>query len=161
MVESTTEHAMAVIGANFDLLAANRLCYALYGLPAGRPANLALSMFLDPAMRDLYQDWWSIATGIASYLRLATSERPNDAGLASVIGELSIKSPDFVAIWATHPLTECAHHVHSLRHPQVGPLTLHEEILSVPDMPGQRVVFLSAGPDQDQASRLRLLASLA
>jgi transcriptional regulator with XRE-family HTH domain len=161
MVDATTEHAVAVVGANFDLLAANRLCYALYGLPAGRPVNLALSVFLDPVMRDLYLDWWSVATGIASYLRLATSERPNDAGLATVIGELSINSPDFVSIWAAQPLTECAHHVHVFRHPQVGPITLHEEILAVPDAPGQRFVFLSAGPDEEQASRLRLLASLA
>ena len=53
-------------------------------------------------------------------LRLATSERPDDPQLAELVGELSINSPEFARIWATHPVAECSHSMRRFEHPLVG-----------------------------------------
>ncbi|MCE0536484.1 helix-turn-helix transcriptional regulator [Kineosporia rhizophila] len=157
MVEANTEQAVGIIGRHLDNLGGNRLWNALFGLRPDRRTNGVLRMFLDPAMRDLHVDWERAATELASYLRTATGEHPDDPALAAIIGELSIKSPDFVRIWARHPVAECAAGVHVLDHPVVGRLTLNDESLRVPDGAGQRVNFISPADDVS-AERLRLLS---
>ncbi|WP_433368676.1 helix-turn-helix transcriptional regulator [Actinoplanes sp. CA-142083] len=160
VAESTTGQAALIVGRYMDLLGGNRLAYALYGLTPGRRVNMAHQMFLEPAMRDLLVDWAGDAVATAAYLRMATGDQPDDPKLAEVIGELSIKSPEFARIWAAHPVAECVHGVLEYDHPLVGRLTLIEETLRVPDDPGQRMIFLGAAPGSDTADRLRLLDSL-
>jgi transcriptional regulator with XRE-family HTH domain len=160
LVEGNTEQAVTIVGRHMDLLGGNRLGYALLGLRPGQPVNMARQMFLEPAMRDLLVEWESEARNLAAYLRMATGDQPDDPGLAEVIGELSIKSPEFARIWAAHPVAECTHGVREYDHPLVGRLTLNEESLRVPDGPGQEIIFLGAAPGSDSADRLRLLDSL-
>lgn len=160
VAESNTEQAVLILGRRADVLGGNRLGYALYGLRPGRPVNIAREYFLEPAMRDLVCDWRREAETMVSHLRLATSGRPDDPGMAELVGELSIKSADFAAIWATHPVSECSHSVRELDHPLVGRLTLDEESLHLPDGTGQRMIFLGARPGTASADRLRLLDSL-
>src|SRR4051812_6049120 len=107
LAESCTDLVAFVVGRSLDFLGGNRLASALYGLDHGRRFNMAVHTFLDPAARALHHDWEGFAREIAAYLRMATGDTPDDPGLAGVIGELTIKSPDFVRIWSEHPVREC------------------------------------------------------
>ena len=160
LAESNAEQAVVIVGRRTDLLGANRLGFALYGLRPDQRPNMAKQLFFEPAMRDLLVDWEREARNAASYLRMASSDQPDDALLAALIGELSIKSPEFARIWAAHPVAECLHDVREYEHPLVGRLTLNEESLRLPDDPGQRIIFAGAAPGSDSADRLRLLDSL-
>jgi transcriptional regulator with XRE-family HTH domain len=160
VAENTPDQIAFVVGRHLDLLGGNRLAYALYGLRPGQRLNLVQHVFLEPAMRDLFVDWEGQARRSAAYLRMATGDHPDDPKLAAVIGELTIGSPEFARIWATHLVAECTHGVREYDHPLVGRLTLVEESLRVPDDPGQRMIFLGAAPGTDTAERLRLLDSL-
>jgi transcriptional regulator with XRE-family HTH domain len=161
IAESTTEQAVLIVGRRTDLLGGNRLGFALHGLRPDQRPNMAKVMFLEPAVRDLFANWAHVARNVASYLRMASSDQPDDRLLAEIIGELSIKSADFARIWAEHPVSECLHSVRELRHPLVGRLTLNEESLRLPDDPGQRILFYGAEAGSDSAERLRLLGSLS
>lgn len=161
LAEATTDKAAFIVGRHLDLLAGNRLGYALLGLPSGQPVNLALQMFLDPAVRDLYVDWEEEARTYAACLRVATVTDPDDPRLAELVGELTIKSPDFVRMWAAHPVGQWAHGIHEYNHPLVGRLTLIGEGFDVADEPCQHLTFQLAAPGSDAAERLRLLDSLA
>lgn len=160
LAESNAEQAVVIVGRRTDLLGANRLGFALFGLHPDQRPNMAKQLFLEPAMRDLLVDWEREARNAASYLRMASSDQPDDELLAALVGELSIKSPEFARIWATHPVAECLHDVREYEHPLVGRLTLNEESLRLPDDPGQRIIFAGAAPGSDSADRLRLLDSL-
>ncbi|TCO44258.1 transcriptional regulator with XRE-family HTH domain [Actinocrispum wychmicini] len=160
LAESNTEQAVMIVGRRTDLLGGNRLGFALYGLSPDQRPNIARMMFLEPAMRDLVVDWPDQARNIAAYLRMASSDQPDDRLLAELIGELSIKSEDFARIWAAHPVGECLHGVREYQHPLVGHLVLNEESLRLPDDPGQRILFFGADAGSDSAERLRLLDSL-
>jgi transcriptional regulator with XRE-family HTH domain len=160
LVEATTDKAALVLGRHMDILGGNPLGYALFGLRPGKSVNLAMLLFLEPAARDLFVDWETEAQNHAAYLRVATATQPGDRRMAELIGELSIKSADFVRIWSAHPVTECAHGVHRYNHPLVGRLDLTEEGLDVPDMPGQQISFQCPAPGSDSAERPRLLQSL-
>jgi transcriptional regulator with XRE-family HTH domain len=160
LAESVTDQAAVIVGRRTDLLGGNRLGFALYGLSPDQRPNMTKMLFLDPAMRDLLVDWDGETRNAASYLRMATSDQPDDALLTELIGELSIKSAEFARIWATHPVAECLHSVRQFNHPVVGHLTLNEESLRLPDDPGQRLLFLGAPAGSSSAERLRMLDSL-
>ncbi|MFD5702436.1 helix-turn-helix domain-containing protein [Streptomyces lasiicapitis] len=161
LVESSVDQAAMVVGRYFDLLGANRLGYALFGMAPGRPVNLARLMFLDPAVRELFPDWQAEAVRTAAFLRMATGDMPDDPALADLIGELSIKSPEFARIWAIQPVAECGHSTRRYHHPLVGPLELQEESMRVSGDPGQRIIFQGAEPGTDSADRLRLLDTIS
>lgn len=91
LVGSNSEQAALVVGRHMDLLGANRLGYALFGLTQGQRVNLAKQVVLEPAMRDLMVNWADQVRDVAAYLRMATTDMSNDTQLAELIGELSIK----------------------------------------------------------------------
>jgi transcriptional regulator with XRE-family HTH domain len=160
LAESNTEQAVVIAGRQMDLLGASRLGIALYGLRPDQRPNLARMMFLEPAMRDLLVHWERDARRVVSYLRMATGGHQNDPQLAELIGELSIKSPEFAAFWATYPVADCTFDVREFNHPVVGRLVLNEESLAFPDSSGRQMIFLGADPGSASADRLRMLDSL-
>ena len=78
LAQSSSDQAAIIVGRRMDLLGGNRLGFALLGLRPDQRPNLVKMMFLDPAMRDLLVDWNNQARNVASYLRMASSDQPDD-----------------------------------------------------------------------------------
>jgi transcriptional regulator with XRE-family HTH domain len=153
-----------VIGRRMDLLAWNRLFAALMGDPAERPPherNMARSMFLDPACRELYADWEKHARETVGYLRHCAGRNPDDPGIAALVGELSVKSEPFARWWAGHLVREKASGTKRYRHPIVGELTLNFETLVPPGAPDQALITYVPEPGSPSETAVRLLASWA
>ncbi|GAA3162039.1 MULTISPECIES: helix-turn-helix transcriptional regulator [Streptomyces] len=151
-----------VIGRRLDIIAWNRLACALLGdFPAlsHKERNLTWQIFLDPAARELYEDWEAKASDVVGYLRRDAGRNPDDPALASLIGELSLKSDDFRRLWAAHDVQDKGFGTKVLRHPLVGRLTLAYETLSLPADPDQQLITYHAEPGSPSAQSLRLLAS--
>ncbi|MGO4759255.1 transcriptional regulator, partial [Streptomyces sp. 2MCAF27] len=156
-----------VLTARFDVLAWNPLGHALLAghlaadsprRPADRP-NTQRLLFLDPHTRELYPNWEDEAPRAVSALRLAAGEYPDDRRLAELIGELSMKSAEFAALWSRHPVRKCAFGVKSFHHPLVGPMELTFEMTRLPDSSGQCLMMYGAEPGSSSEAALRLLAS--
>ncbi|MBZ6475943.1 helix-turn-helix transcriptional regulator [Streptomyces griseocarneus] len=151
-----------VLGRRLDIIAWNRLASALLGdfsaLPPGQ-CNLARMIFLDPAARELYVEWEGKAADLVALLRLDAGCYPDDPRLAALVGELSVKSADFRALWAAHNVRDKGFGVKRLHHPVAGPLTLAYETLVLPADPDQQLVTYHAEPGSSSADALRLLAS--
>lgn len=161
--------AAVLVGRRTDILAGNPLGYALWCLTeteiaaAGtpEPPNQARRVFLDPVARELFADWTRQAEDLVSYLRMATAERPDDLALHRLVSELATGSEDFSRLWRHHAVRDCLHTVRRYRHPLVGDLVVNEEILRLPDDPGQRLIISAAEAGTPSAERLALLATLA
>ncbi len=95
---------------------------------------------------------------MVSNLRYVTGRHPGDAGLAALIGELSIGSPEFAVLWADHRVHPCEGDVYELGHLVVGPLTVTQQNLSLPRSPGQSLVLVTAAADSASQHALTLLA---
>lgn len=168
MIESLGDAPALVLGRRVDVLAWNRMAHALLAghldfsapeRPIDRP-NWARLFFLDPHIRALFTDWDTKARDTVADLRLITGRYPDDRRLAELIGELTIKSAEFSALWSAHSVRRCAHHTREYRHPAVGPLVLTDELLQLPDDEGQRLVIFTAEPGSPSHAALRLLAGL-
>lgn len=158
-----------VLGRRTAVLAWNPAGHALFAGhldprapqdPAHRP-HMARMVFLDAHTRDLYADWPAKARAVVGNLRLTAGEHPEDPQLAALIGELTIRSTEFAALWADHPVRDCDVTVHTMRHPTVGELTVAQQTLPVPLAPGQHIVVATAAPGTPSADALTLLARTA
>ncbi|MEU5094207.1 helix-turn-helix transcriptional regulator [Streptomyces sp. NPDC020996] len=165
LIAAMTEIPALVLDRRGDVLAWNRLGHALLAghlppdataAPAARP-NLVRMLFLDERYRELYPERDEEARLAVASLRLAAGRRPGDRGLAELIGELSMKSPEFASLWARHPVRTCTSGVKHLRHPLVGAMSLAFENLCVPGTAGQRLIAYTAEPGSPSEAALRLL----
>jgi transcriptional regulator with XRE-family HTH domain len=126
-----------VLGRRSDVLAWNRAGHTLFaghldpdgpGRPGRRP-NMARLVFLDAHTIELYADWPRKARAVVATLRMASGRHPHDPLLTALIGELSVKSPDFAAMWADHRVKAGGDAVYEMRHPLVGIMTVTQQTL--------------------------------
>ncbi|MBB5873676.1 transcriptional regulator with XRE-family HTH domain [Allocatelliglobosispora scoriae] len=144
----------------FDVLAANRLATALSpGIRPGR--NRLRSVFLDPDEQDLYPDWEQAVGGMVAAFRTSIGAGVDDPRIAKLVGELSLASEPFRQLWARHDVKALAGAPVRMRHPQVGPLELRREKLTIGDSGGQLLVVYHAEAGSESARSLALLGSLA
>lgn len=158
-----------VVGRRNEVLAWNALGHALLAghLAADSPEhradrpNLSRMLFLDPHTRELYRSWEEEARANVAYLRLAAGRHQEDRELAALVGELSMKSPEFGALWARHPVHDCLYGTKELHHPVVGRLELAFEAMPLPEGAGHRMLLYSAEPGTASEAALRLLSAAA
>ncbi|MFE2046402.1 helix-turn-helix domain-containing protein [Streptomyces sp. NPDC059477] len=165
LVDAFGDSPVVVLGRRSDILLWNRAGHALFAghlapdspdHTATRP-NTARLVFLDAHTRDLYVDWPRKARDVVGKLRQAVGEYPNDTQLATLIGELTMRSPRFAALWAEHRVRGWDMAEYRMRHPMVGELDVVQHSLQVPRGQGIRVVVTTAAPDSAAQAALRLL----
>ncbi|MCA1219135.1 helix-turn-helix transcriptional regulator [Streptomyces sp. 8L] len=160
-VLARTDVAAFVQGRYQDVLVANVLATALSPWQA-KGVNLLQATFLDPGVRAMYGDQWPrIAEGVVASVRALAGPENRDAYLERLVGELSVRSEEFRALWARHDVRPRTSGSAVLRHPQVGELSLRYEKLAVPGADGQRLVLFHAVPGSPAADALALLSHLA
>ena len=75
-------------------------------------------------LAEVSASWPAKAHSAVAMLRMASGLYPDDPALAALIGELSVKSPEFAALWADHRVKAPGTSVFELCHPLVGSLTV-------------------------------------
>jgi transcriptional regulator with XRE-family HTH domain len=152
-----------VRNARHDLLAANRIGYALYSdllTDPVSPPNNARYVFLNPRSQGFFVDWERAADDIVAMLRSEAGRNPYDKALSDLIGELSTRSETFRQRWAAHNVRFHRTGRKRLRHPVVGDLDLSFEAM---ELPGEDLTLLvyTAEPGSRSQEALDLLASWA
>jgi transcriptional regulator with XRE-family HTH domain len=167
LIESMSTTPAVVLGRRSEVLAWNALGHKLVAsqlpfdspsCPAERP-NMTHMLFLDAHTRELYERWAEEATRAVASLRLLTGRFSDDQGLTALVGELTMKSPEFASIWSKHPVENCMSGLKYFRHPFVGSLELNFEVLSSPDDSGHRILLYTADPGSPSSEALQLLTS--
>jgi transcriptional regulator with XRE-family HTH domain len=164
ILDAMTDAPADVRNGRRDVLAANRLGYALYSelfIDPVRPANVARFLFLSPRAQDFFPDWEGTANDLVANLRTEAGRNPYDRGLQDLVGELSTRSQEFRTRWAAHNVRQHQTGRKRLHHPVVGDLELTYEVLALPADPGLSLVVYGAEPGSPSHDALKLLASWA
>ncbi|MFC6085641.1 helix-turn-helix transcriptional regulator [Sphaerisporangium aureirubrum] len=159
LVMSRLDIPAMVVGRYKDVLVANPLAAALYGVTCG--FNVLHATFLDPGVRALYEDdWEKCARSLVASVRALTGPEIRDSYLAELVGELAVRSEEFRRLWARHDIRPRTSGVLRLRHPQVGPMELNFEKLAVAGSDGQILMLFHAAPGSPAAESIALLGHL-
>lgn len=165
LVAAVEEVPLLVLDRRNDVLTWNPLAHALLAghvdrdapdRPDERPNTLRM-LFLDPHTRELHSRWAEEARRAVASLRLTAGEHPDDPALTALIGDLAVRSDEFAALWAEHPVTSCSQGTKHYRHPSVGAMELAFSMTASTDGSGHRLLALSAETDSPSQHALRLL----
>ena len=153
-----------VLGRSSDVLAWNAVGHALFAghldilapeRPKQRP-NMARLVFLDAHTRELYADWPAKARAVVATLRAASGHFPDDTLLRDLIGELSMTSAEFTAMWADHRVKAGGDTQYEMRHPLVGAMRVRQQTLRTGL--DQTIVVATTEPDSPSHAAMSLLA---
>jgi len=164
ILDSMSDVPAFVRNGRLDVLAVSALGRALYSpvfASPARPANLARFRFLDPAARDFYPDFSDSARTTVALLRTEAGRDPFSKPLTGLIGELSTRSEEFRALWATHDVRLHRTGRKRFRHPAVGLLDLMFEAMALEADEGLTLTAYTAQPGTPSHDGLKLLASWA
>lgn len=164
ILDAITDAPADVRNARRDLLASNRLGYALYSEMFDdpvRPANIARFTFLNPRARTFFTEWEKAATDLVASLRTEAGRNPYDRELSDLVGELSTRSDEFASRWAAHNVRQHNTGIKRLHHPVAGDLELSYEVLELPGDPGLSLAIYTADPGSPSQEALRFLGSWA
>jgi hypothetical protein len=151
-----------VLGHGMQLLVMNDLAKALlFDMTAvsARERNLARWVFLAPEARERYVEWAEVASELAATLRVDAAADPDDRELNELIGELTVKSPEFRSMWCEHRVYECTTGTKRFNHPVAGPMQLDYQALDLPASGGQRIIVYTAAEGSRSEEALNLLTS--
>lgn len=158
LLERLTDAGALVLDNTCRVLAWNPLAAALFedfSALTGPDRNVIRRYFLHPDAYGMAQPH-RFVTAAVSYLRVATARYPDSAELRALVDELLAGSEDFARLWNSHEL-RIEHHNHQrIQHPQVGPIDLDFDVLTVPGQDQQLVIF-TAEPDSRAYRTLQLL----
>jgi transcriptional regulator with XRE-family HTH domain len=153
-----------VLGRHLDVLAWNDMAEALLGDPVDVPPgrlNMLLLMFDDAHTGDRQcPDWEQQALDYIGMMRAAVATDPTHPRATAIVGELSIRSPEFRRLWGRHDVRESVSGSKTFRIPEVGDIVLDWDTYPLPGDPGPVMLVFTAEPGSADADRLQLLAAL-
>ncbi|WP_051021113.1 helix-turn-helix transcriptional regulator [Nocardia araoensis] len=156
---------IGVFGADWTLLWWNGMWSGLHGDPALVPVgerNLARAVFGDGVARASVRPFRSdrgegeFAASIVADLKDAVSRYPADAGLDRLVRDLRGTSTAFAQLWTTATAAQHTTDRKTIRHPEIGDITLDCDVLVVPGA-DLRMVTYTAAAGSDDAGKLDLL----
>jgi len=164
LIHSLTNTPAVILGRRSEVLGWNTLGHRLVAghlhvdsptRPRDRP-NTTRMLFLDGHTRELYGRWEEEAERAVSSLRVLAARNPDDPELIALVGELSLKSPEFGRLWARHPVAVCVSGVKQFHHPEVGDVELAFEVLTPADESMHRLLMFTpeSGSPAEEAIEL-------
>ncbi|AXG81594.1 helix-turn-helix transcriptional regulator [Streptomyces paludis] len=164
VLEAMRPNPAYIVGRSMDLLAWNPGGLAMYAGLEDWPVpqrNLARYLFLHPAARSLFPGWDDLVRGCVARLRAQAGTAPDAPDLTGVVGELLLKSPDFVELWERYDVVGRRKVRKTFRHPQVGVFTLSGQSMMLEGTSGLRLGVYTAVPGTPDHDAMVLLDATA
>ncbi|MET7683189.1 helix-turn-helix transcriptional regulator [Streptomyces sp. NPDC005423] len=145
----------------FDILAWNRgmtrLLLDFGTLPAAQRNSLWLCL-MHPGIREFYIDRERVVREGIAHLRSAWAAHPEDRTLGDLITEFTAGDLEFARLWAEQDVKIPGRGSKAMRHPVVGDIAVHFEVLMPLQDTDQRLMICRAADEESQAAFDRLCA---
>ena len=164
VLDRLADTPVIVIDAAWEIVAANPLAAALLGDVSGgtpRERNIAWREFTDVPSRVVRtaEEKAEFEAGIVADLHDALGRHPDDAPLRALIDDLRQVSPRFAERWEQRPVGQHDTARKTIRHPDIGLVTLECDVLTVAGS-DLRLIVYTAPPGSDDARALALLGAV-
>nr|WP_028808886.1 helix-turn-helix transcriptional regulator [Streptomyces canus] len=164
ILDRLTDTPVTVVDASWQCVTSNTLANALTGDPSTLPPrerNLAWTTFTHVPTRYLRTDDEErlLRLEVVADLREAWVRYPKDTLLRELITQLRTVSPDFAELWEQRVPPQPIPSSRTFLHPEIGPITLDCDFLTVRDSDLRLIVYTTA-PGSKAAGQLDLLATI-
>jgi transcriptional regulator with XRE-family HTH domain len=161
LVDRLADLPVAVYDPAWTIITWNLAWAALMGDPSavsGRDRNLLWRTFTGQSSRVRKSDTEGdeFESNAVADLRRAFGSYPDDARLRQLVDDLLAASPRFARLWAERTVTTTGTGSKTINHPEVGPITLDCDVLTVAGS-DLRVIVYTAEPSSRDAEQLRLV----
>lgn len=161
LVDRLADLPVAVYDPAWTIVTWNLAWAALMGDPSavrGRDRNLLWRTFTGQSSRVRKSDTEGdeFESNAVADLRRAFGSYPDDARLRQLVDELLAASPRFARLWAERTVNTTGPNSKTISHPEVGPITLDCDVLTVAGS-DLRLVVYTAEPSSRDAEQLRLV----
>ena len=145
----------------YDILAWNRemtrLLLDFDTLPPSQRNSIWLCL-MHPEIREFYVDRERVVREGIAHLRAAWAAHPEDQALTELIAEFTTRDEEFARLWAERNVKVNGRGHKVMRHPDVGVIAVHFELLMPLQDTDQRLMICRAADDESQAALDRLRA---
>ncbi|MFE0104712.1 helix-turn-helix transcriptional regulator [Streptomyces sp. NPDC059009] len=145
----------------YDILAWNReMARLLLDFDTLPPTqrNVMWLCLMHPLTREFYADRERVVREGVAHLRAAWAAHPEDRVLSDLIAEFTAHDEEFAHWWAERDVKVNGRGHKVMRHPEVGEVAVHYEVLAPLQDPDQRLVIYRAADGESQAALDRLSA---
>ncbi|CAI9403215.1 hypothetical protein ANOBCDAF_01068 [Pleomorphomonas sp. T1.2MG-36] len=146
--------------ATWDVVAWNRAATVMladYGAMAPRERNVLRMMFGDPAVRARQHDWESVARFVVATFRAEAARAGATGNIEALVEDLSRSSPEFAAMWREKEVGQHGEGTKTLRHPQLGLMSLEYSAFAVDGRPDLSMVVYNPATPEVAAEVRRLI----
>ncbi|MEV0636155.1 helix-turn-helix transcriptional regulator [Streptomyces sp. NPDC050619] len=145
----------------YDILAWNgemaRLLLDFDTLPPAQRNSMWLCL-MHPEIREFYVDRERVVREGIAHLRAAWAAHPEDRALTELIAEFTTRDEDFARLWAERDVRVNGRGHKAMRHPDVGVIAVHFEVLMPLQDMDQRLMICRAADEESQSALDRLRA---
>ena len=161
LVDRLADLPVAVYDPAWTIITWNTAWAGLMGDPSAvseRDRNLIWRTFTGKStrVRKSNAEVDDFETNAVGDLRRAVGAYPDDPKLRHLVDELRQASPRFAELWAERMVSKTGSKSKTVVHPEVGPITLDCDVLTVAGS-DLRLVVYTAEPSSPDADRLRLV----
>jgi transcriptional regulator with XRE-family HTH domain len=162
LIANLGSNPASLLGRRYDYLAWNDAHSAVFGdlsqIPAEQRNHLWL-WFMDPARRDLIDDWGVAARRTLARFRAEHAKYLGDPSFDSLIDALLEASPEFRKWWPRHEVVSAGEGRKRLNHPVVGTMVFEHAVFRHAETPEQRLALYTPLPDDGTPEKLERLLS--
>ncbi|WP_231964553.1 MULTISPECIES: helix-turn-helix transcriptional regulator [unclassified Mycobacterium] len=162
LVDDLSPLPAMLMNHRFDILAWNgemaRLLVDFDTLPPSQRNAMWLCL-MHPEIREYYVDRDRVVREGVAHLRAAWAAHPDDRALTDLITEFTTHEDEFARLWSEREVKVNGRGRKAMRHPDVGALAIHFEVLTPLQDTDQRLMICRAADDESRAALDRLCAA--
>jgi transcriptional regulator with XRE-family HTH domain len=159
-VDSLSPNPVYVVNGVWDVIYRNRaadLVFGDFGREPGLTDNVLRRLLLDPAWRERFEDWESVAESAIAQFRAATGHLVGQPAWQRFVARLSKESAWFEERWSAHLVQPSVSYTKVVRHQTAGMLTMLYASLAPAGEPTDVRMVMYTPKDRGTAARIRRL----
>ncbi|MFJ8542371.1 helix-turn-helix transcriptional regulator [Streptomyces sp. NPDC093586] len=140
VIDSWLPRPAYLIDRHWNLVAVNRAAELVFGYHE-HDHNCLVTFFTSARYRSSLIHWRDAAEVIVGQFRADAARCPDDAEFDRIVTDMCAASPEFAEIWAEHAIRDASSGSKAVAHPEAGELVFDYTTLTIPDLPGHRLML--------------------
>ncbi|MFE3449395.1 helix-turn-helix transcriptional regulator [Nonomuraea sp. NPDC059194] len=160
VIDSWLPHPAYLMDRHWNLVAVNRAAEVVFGYGED-DHNCLVTFFSSARYRASLCHWRDAAQAIVGQFRADAARYPDDPEFGRLAADMCAVSPEFAEIWAEHDISDATRGTKSVAHPEAGELTFAYTTLTLPDLPGHRLMLHTPSSGTDTGEKVAALLGVA